>query len=301
MAEKSKIKEIDTTTGPTDPEEHKKLEKEMGFKYRACTGELIFAMVTCRPDISFAVLKLTQYNHCPAKCHYEAIIRIYQYLHATMNQGITYWRPHKNTSLPKAPRPIVVDEVYHVNIPIENSVVDQPYGYVDSDWGSDIKTRKSVSGIIIMLAGTAVIYKTILQKTIAMSSTEAEFYALADAGKLTLYLRSVLDDLHIDQSDATTLYEDNKGCLLMATASKATRRTRHIDIKHFAILDWVQRDLLDIKHISTKDNASDNLTKPNAKILFQRHADTIMGRRCPEYVDNVGAVRTIIRQLVVYD
>ena len=299
MMDKDKLRELETTTGPEDPVDKKKLEDEFGFKYRTCTGELIFAMVTCRPDISFAILKLTQYNHKPARCHYQAIITIYQYLNATKTEGLTYWRPCRNTLLPRMDIPQPTEEEYQLFIPPENRFIDVIYGYVDSDWAADINSRRSVSGVLIMLAGAAVLYKTILQKTIAMSSTEAEFYALADAGKLTLYLRSVLNDLHLTQSNATPLYEDNEGCRLMATANKATRRTRHIDIKHFAILDWVQRDLIDVKTIGTSDNASDNLTKPNNKILFYRHADTIMGRRCPEYVGNVG-IQPVVRQMTEY-
>ena len=277
------IKMMDQTLGPEDPNEQKALEREMGFKYRACTGEFIFAMTTCRPDISFAVLKLTQYNHRPSKCHYEAIGQIYKYLNATKSEGITYWRPDKNKDLPYRPLPIVSPEQYDVKISEEHHNQEQVYGMVDSDWAGDIKTRKSVSGVVLMLAGAAVIYKTILQRTIAMSSTEAEFYALADAGKLTLYLRSVMSDLNIEQYHATPMYEDNQGCRLMASASKPTRRTRHIDIKYFAILDWVNRDLINIKGINTSDNAADNLTKANSKTLFYRHADTIMGKRVPTY------------------
>ena len=296
----SMVKTMESSLGPDDPIEQKKLEEEMGFKYRACTGELIFAMTTCRPDISFAVLKLTQYNHRPHRCHYKAIERVYQYLYATKAEGITYWRSHPNQRLPKMILPTPTAEIYQPKIPSEHDQdTEKTYGMVDSDWANDTNTRKSVSGIVLMMAGAAVIYKTILQKTIAMSSTEAEFYALADAGKLTLYLRSVLEDLNIEQIDATPIYEDNQGCRLMATANKPTRRTRHIDIKYFAILDWVNRDLIDVKEIGTSDNAADNLTKANSKTLFYRHADTIMGKRRPVYAPttNTDSARTDITRV----
>ena len=58
-----------------------------------------------------------------------------------------------------------------------------------------IKTRRSVCGIVIMMSGAAMVYKTILQRVVALSSTEAEFYALSEAGKLALYVRSILNDL----------------------------------------------------------------------------------------------------------
>jgi hypothetical protein len=69
----------------------------------------------------------------------------------------------------------------------------------------------------------------------------------------------------------------------MANAQQPMQRTRHIDIKKFAILDWVEQDLMILKTIKTAENAADGMTKPLARQLFSRHVDTIMGRRIPEY------------------
>ena len=71
---------------------------------------------------------------------------------------------------------------------------------------------------------------------------------------------------------------------MMANAQQPTRRTRHMDIKKFALLDWVEQDLLILKTIKTAENAADGLTKPLAKQLFTRHLDTILGKRIPDYV-----------------
>eukprot|EP00590_Aulacoseira_subarctica_P011809 CAMPEP_0172428448 /NCGR_PEP_ID=MMETSP1064-20121228/46386_1 /TAXON_ID=202472 /ORGANISM="Aulacoseira subarctica , Strain CCAP 1002/5" /LENGTH=86 /DNA_ID=CAMNT_0013173241 /DNA_START=328 /DNA_END=584 /DNA_ORIENTATION=- len=59
-----------------------------------------------------------------------------------------------------------------------------------------------------------------------------------------------------EQIDATVLYEDNNGALMMANAQQPTRRTRHMDIKKFALLDWVEQDLLILKSIKTLENAA---------------------------------------------
>jgi hypothetical protein len=158
------------------------------------------------------------------------------------------------------------------------------YGYTDSDWATDTVHRKSISGIVIMFAGGAVGYKCKYQDVIAHSSTEAEFTAACDAGKMILFFRSILADLGLEQKNATVLYEDNNGALMMANAQQPTRRTRHMDIKKFALLDWVEEDLIILRSIKTAENAADGMTKPLAKQLFQRHSDTILGRRVPDYV-----------------
>ena len=94
-----------------------------------------------------------------------------------------------------------------------------------------------------------------------MSSTEAEFTAVCDAAKVVLYIRSILDEINIPQDEATTLFIDNNGVLLMVNAQKPTHRICHMDIEHFALLDWVQRELVIMKQINTTDNHADSMTK----------------------------------------
>jgi hypothetical protein len=64
---------------------------------------------------------------------------------------------------------------------------------------------------------------------------------------------------------------------MMANAQQPTKRTHHLDIKYFSLLDWVEQDILILQDISTHDNAADALTKPLAKQLFYRHTDTLLG------------------------
>ena len=79
--------------------------------------------------------------------------------------------------------------------------------YGDSDWATCVKTRRSFSGICILLAGGTIAYKTKFQPTVALSSTEAEFMAATDVGRMCLYVRSILWNLDIPQEAATVAYE----------------------------------------------------------------------------------------------
>ena len=151
--------------------------------------------------------------------------------------------------LPKLPLPIPRQETFDNTTPDISKTPDKAHAYVDADWAGDVSHRKSVSGIGILFAGAAVLYKTMYQKVIAMSSTEAKFYSLSGAGKMTLYIRSILDDLGIDQTDATQIFEDKQGCLQLVTAGQTTKRSRHINIREFAIMDWIERHLLNILQI----------------------------------------------------
>ena len=275
---------LETTTGSDNLDDQKSLHSKVGFKYRNATGELIFAMVTCRADIAFSVMKLSQYNNRPALCHYQAIQDVYKYLHATASDGLMFWHPRPCNDLPHTVHVAPQDEPYSVNMPIEGKDRNTAYAMADSDFAGDRNTRKSVGGSTIFFGGAVVVYKTTLQRTVALSSTEAEFYALTEAAKLVLYIRFVLEDLYVPQINPTVIYEDNCRCLQMNQALKPTKCTRHVETRYFAILEWSQTDQIIIKKIDSADNASDNLTKANGRILFYRHADTLLGKRPPLYL-----------------
>ena len=116
-----------------------------------------------------------------------------------------------------------------------------------------------------------------------MSSTESEFMAASDAAKMLLYTRSILYDLHIPQEAASPVYEDNNAATAMANAGKPTTRTRHIDVRYFAICDWVERDLVLLERVDTSQNLADHFTKQLNRILFYRHIDYIMGHVPPPH------------------
>uniref|UniRef100_A0A7S2W8N9 Reverse transcriptase Ty1/copia-type domain-containing protein n=1 Tax=Eucampia antarctica TaxID=49252 RepID=A0A7S2W8N9_9STRA len=100
---------------------------------------------------------------------------------------------------------------------------------------------------------------------------------------MALYLRSLLDELNIKQTAATKLYEDNSGAISMANAQRPTRRTRHLDIRCFALLDWVETDQIVMETISTHDNPANTLTKILGPQLLSRHSSTLLGKRKPMY------------------
>ena len=107
--------------------------------------------------------------------------------------------------------------------------------------------------------------------------------AAYDAGKMILFVRSILWDLGIPQEAATLLYEDNDACTTMANAQKPTPHTHHIDIKYFSLCDWVEPDLMLLERIDTKINMSDHFTENLSKALFHHLVDFILGHIPPPY------------------
>lgn len=285
ISEPAYQRKLETTEQPND-KDIKNLETKYGFGYRQAIGELIYALVTCRPDISFPVIKLSQYSTRPTAIHFEAVKNIYRYLNATKDEGIYFWRKQNRNDLPPGTIPICKSDDNYAESEIHER--SQPghtvmFGAVDSDYAGDTTHRRSVTGIILRIAGGTIFYKTKFQDTVALSSTEAEFTAAAEAGKYILYVRSILDQLGIPQDEASTLYEDNQGALLMANAQQPTKRTRHMEIKTFALQEWVERDLIRLKRINTTDNYADVMTKATGRTLFYRHMNYILGKVIPSY------------------
>ena len=72
----------------------------------------------------------------------------------------------------------------------------------------------------------------------------------------------------------------------MANAQQPTRRTRHVEMKHFAILQWTEDKFLKYIPTGTAENFADTLSKNTGSIKFHEHMDIIMGRRQPHYSKN---------------
>jgi len=79
---------------------------------------------------------------------------------------------------------------------------------------------------------------------------------------------------------STVLFEDNDGCSAMGNAQKPTPQTRHIDIKYFSLVKWIECDLMMLERINTSINMSDHMTKGLQTISFHRHTDFLF-RPCP--------------------
>ena len=81
----------------------------------------------------------------------------------------------------------------------------------------------------------------------------------------------------------TPILADNQGAVRLANAQQPTRRTRHVEMKHFIILQWTDDKFIDFVDTSTDENYSDSLSKPTGRTKFYEHTDVFMGRRKPAY------------------
>ena len=132
---------LEQAKSPTLDKDKSALQRQMKFNYRQAIGALIYCMVTTRPDISFPLIKLSQYSTNPAREHYEAVKDIFHYLACTINDGIHYWRPSPEPSLEPS------NESFDVETSAsEATIQDQSHAMKsasDADWGGDTNHRRS--------------------------------------------------------------------------------------------------------------------------------------------------------------
>jgi hypothetical protein len=144
-------------------------------------------------------------------------------------------------------------------------------GYCDSDWGSDPNDRRSVTGYAFVMCGGAVSWQSKRQKSIALSSVEAEYMAARAAAQEAIWWRSFLRDLGHNVTQPTVLHTDNQGSIAIAKNPEWHAKTKHIDIQyHFTREHVADRDV-ELRYIPTEHMPADTLTKPLAKV---KHMET---------------------------
>ena len=146
----------------------------------------MYLMTQTRPDISYALGVLARYMSNPSIHHFKAIKRLWGYIKRTRNYGLFYT---SSTTLGIAPNLV---------------------GYCDSDWGGNLETRKSTTGYIYLLNNTPISWASKLQKTVALSSCEAEYIALTEAIKELSYLNTIFSSIPLlAPSFLNTIYTDS--------------------------------------------------------------------------------------------
>jgi hypothetical protein len=275
----NKVRELESNEGPNiDSPEGEELRKRNGFNYRGVVGEIVYAYITCRPDYAFAVSLLSRFNTCPAQCHYDAAKRCLKSLIRSADEGIWYWRRSNRMEFPSSTHVPRKMEEFEKKFPI----LKDPFlvsGICDVSIAPGILMRRSFGGTLVFLGNLYLImYVAKLQPIIASSSGEGEFVQLVLTGKKVKHARTVMNEFGHPQNGPSPIFGDNLSSIMMANNVRPTDRTRHMDIRWFALQEWihVDKDIIVI-HISGIINPSDALTKALAWLKHSRHMSRAMG------------------------
>jgi hypothetical protein len=206
--------------------------------YQQVIGSLLYVQIGTRPDISFAVSRLAQYASNPSPQHMRLAKYVLAYLRGTADLRLRY----------------------------DGARGEGLHGYSDSSLGDQADDYHSTSGYVFLLANAAISWCSRKQKTVAQSTTQAEYMALAEAANQAAWYQSFLMELGYEVSDPIPLHGDNKGAVDLALNPVTGRRSKHIPIKHHAIREYVEEGLIDLIRTPTNEMLADGLTKPHAHV-----------------------------------
>jgi hypothetical protein len=221
---------LDGEDSPTIPDPRKQKF------YRSFIAKLQFAASWIRFDISFTVSTLARFCTSAGPSHWAALHHLMEYLEGFPSLKLTYRR--------------------------RTGVDDGLSGYADSDWGNS-SSRRSTSGNLCFYNRSPISWRSKMQKTTALSTAEAEYYAASTEATEVLYLRILLENMGFPQHHPTPVYEDNTACIEWGNSVIGGReRAKHIDIrKHFAH-EVIQNGQMKLIRVATAGQLADILTKP---------------------------------------
>lgn len=232
--------QVNAEMSPKTEEERRLMSRK---PVREAVGSLMYLMSMTRGDIAYAVNQIAAFVSNPGPGHWEAIKRILAYLAGTIRYGIRFGGEGMN-----AERPLI--------------------GHTDANFADVHQARKSTSGFCFQLHGGLVAWASKRQRSVALSTTDSEFYAASEGSRDAIWLKSVLAELGIDVG-AVPIFCDSKCAISVVEDPINHQRVKHIDIKYFFIRDQQELGRIKMFPIPSRLQIADILTKPLPKKTFE--------------------------------
>lgn len=214
--------------------------------YRSVLGCLSFIANRTRPDISYSVNILSQFQQNPGISHWDGLLRLLGYVKFTRQYRL------------------------RLQCNLEKLVV-----YSDADFAANRDDRTSVGGQIVMLDNSPVDWRTFKEKCVSLSTMESEFVAMTEATKNLVWYDRILRECRSRQiiresDDKSILNVDNQAAIDFVRSPIESHRSKHIDVRLFFVRDLVYRDVFELCFVRSKSNLADVFTKPLVKFDLLR-------------------------------
>lgn len=229
-------KPISTPSEPKISLKQAQNDNKFDKPYRELLGSLMYGMLGSRPDLCFSLSRLSCFQNNPTEEAWKHLKRVLRYIRGSINLKLTY----KTSEY--------CDAVLN--------------GYVDADWANDPIERKSVTGYVFKVFNSTVSWVSRKQPTVTLSTTEAEYVALATCACEGIWLQNLLEEMGVSiPNNAVLIHEDNQGCIFLCQNPGDFKRSKHIDVKYHFVRNKVSDGTLKIVYVPTEEQIADIFTK----------------------------------------
>src|SRR5210317_1055697 len=230
----------------------KRVEKEEQSLYRTGVGMLLYLIKYSRPDISNPIRELSKVVDGATEAAFKELKRNVNFILKTKKLGLKL-----------KPR---FDErgLFWIE------------AYSDSDYATDTETRKSVTGFIIYFCGVPVSWCSRSQRSVTLSSSEAEYIALSETAKEIVFLYQLVIEMGLEVKLPITVRVDNIGAMFMAENIAVSGKTKHVQIRYRFVNDLIEEGFLEVVFVGTLDNDADLFTKNVKGDLYEEHSKKIV-------------------------
>ena len=194
----------------------------------------------------------------------NAAMNLVNYLYNTRHLVIQYTRSELGNN------PEVFEKDWSISKSMEERLrASTPSGapnsadlYIDADYAGDPNTRRSTSGMVVMMNGGPISWSSRLQKLCAQSTAESEIYAVTDSVKEAIHVKLLCEDAGIRPPGIPlTIWEDNTACVHLGHGLKGSKAAKHFEVRLRFLNEQVQNGTVEFARIDTKDQLADGFTK----------------------------------------
>ena len=222
--------------------------------YGTFVGIALYVGLSTHPEVAHAASVLARDLRAPTHECFLAAKRLMRYLSGARTRGLVYHRaPDADTLAYLGPC------------------------FCDADWAGDTTDRRSTSGYVMKVNGCTISWSSKKQATVALSSAEAEYMAIAYATQEVGWLRTLLDEIGHSQPVPTVLLSDNLSAISIAHGETHHARTKHIDIRHHFIRERIATGEVQLHWVASAEQQADILTKALAKATFDPLVAQVFG------------------------
>jgi len=222
---------IDINTKMDECEDSERVETHA---YQELIGRLMHLSVYTRPDLSFTLSCLSQFNHEPRMMHLSALKRVLRYLKGTIDFRLEFGRENSTGR-------IICD--------------------TDASWDRT-KDAKSFTDLIVCRDKDLIHWKSKKQSTVALSSTESELEAILEGIKEVIWTSRLLQEIGVSIRVSKELKCDNLNAVRLSNGGNFKTKSKLMNRKCCFIKEAVKEEDITVVHVSSKDMKADCFTKP---------------------------------------